>query len=498
MSRRLAAAVLLLAALLALGAAGIAGAQAPAASQTATPPAPAAAAQEAPALSLREAVLQALENNPSLKAERLVPEIRRTAVAEELGLLDPRLTAEAAHTLPGATTTASSGASAGLSLSFSTGTSLSAALAAGWDPISSGYDVQVTQSLLAGGRLSANLALVKQARLEVQASEQELRGFTEALVAAVQQAYWDYYLALRQREIYRESLALAERQLEEARVRAQVGQIAPIELAAPRAEIVSRREALREGENRVQTTRLTLLLAILPAGASLEAPVDLADSPAPVGPLDQLSSHLSLASRRRPELLQARFELERGTLEVIRTRNGLLPRLDAFIALGGSGGGTGYTGSFADTLSAAAQDSGLQAGLSLELALGNRAARAQAGRARLERAQAEESLRALERTVEAEVRSAWLETGTAAERVTSSAELRQLQEQTLAAETEKFRAGTSTTYLVAQAQRDLLAGQLAEAQAAVEQLLAVTTLYRLEGTLLERSGVAVEAEKEGQ
>jgi outer membrane protein TolC len=218
------------------------------------------------------------------------------------------------------------------------------------------------------------------------------------------------------------------------------------------------------------------------------------DSPAPPeGPLDELSSHLSLALTRRPELVQARLELERGELEVTRTRNGLLPRLDFFIALGG----TGYASSFTDSLPAAFEEPTLSAGLSLELALGNRAAKARAERARLGRAQTEESLRALERTVEAEVRAAWLEAGFAAERVSSSAELRQLQEQTLAAETEKFRSGTSTTFLVAQAQRDLLAGQLAEAQAAVGYLLAVAGLYRLEGTLLERSGVSVEAEKEG-
>jgi outer membrane protein len=492
MSRSLAAA-----ALLALGAAGLAGAQAASDGSPAAAPAPAPAALEVPALSLREAVLRALQNNPSLKAQRLVPEVQRTTVGEQLGFLDPVLTAQAGHTWPAAATSAPGGAEAGLSLELATGTSLSAALSAGWDPVSSGYDVQVTQSLLAGGRLSANLARVRQARLDVLASEHELRGFTQELVADVQQAYWDYYLALREREIYRESLALAERQLEEARVRAQVGQIAPIELAAPRAEVVSRREALREGEKSVQTTRFALLAAILPSGADLDEPVVLADSPAPVQPLEGLASHLSLASRRRPELLQARLELERGTLEVVRTRNGLLPRLDFFLALGGSGGGTGYAGSFADTLPAAAQDAALSAGLSLELALGNRAARARAERARLARAQAEESLRALERTVESDVRTAWLEAGVAAQRVSTSAELRQLQEQTLAAETEKFRAGTSTTFLVAQAQRDLLAGQLAEAQAAVRYLLAVTTLYRLEGTLLERSGVAVEAEKEG-
>ena len=466
MSRRLAAALLVCRAL--------------AAAAQASPP-PDAALE----LSLREAVLLALEHNPSLKAQRLVPEIRRTAVQEELGLLDPQLSAGASHTWPTAPV-AGSGAEAELALSLPTGTSLSASLGAGWDPVSASYDVQVTQSLLDGGRLPANLARVRQARLDVQASQHELRGFTASLVAGVQQAYWEHYLALRQREIYRESLGLAERQLEESRIRVQVGQIAPSELAAPRAEVVSRQEALREGEKRVETSRLGLLLRLHLPETGLDTTVRLADSPgAPAGPLDELFRHLALASSRRPELLQARLELERGKLEVTRTRSGLLPRLDAFIALGG----TGYAEAFGDTFAAAAQDSGLNAGLSLELALGNRGAKARAERARLGRAQAEESLRALERTVEVDVRSAWLEAGFAAGRVSSSAELRALQEQTLAAETEKFRGGSSTTFLVAQAQRDLLASQLSEAQAAVGYLLAVVNLYRLEGSLLERSGI---------
>ena len=293
-----------------------------------------------------------------------------------------------------------------MSLSFATGTSVGVSLAAGWDPVSAGYDVEVTQALLAGGRLGANLARVRQARLDILASEHELRGFTEALVADVQQAYWDHYLALRQREIYRESLALAERQLEESRVRVQVGQIAPIELAAPRAELTSRREALREGEKRVETTRLALLLRIDPPGAGLESALSLADSPSPpVGALDELAAHLTLALRRRPELLQARLALERGELEVARTRGGLLPRLDAFMRSRRHGVRRGLRGR------PARRGRGLQPerGPEPRARLGQPGGRARAERARLGRAQAEEALRALERTVEADVRSAWLE-----------------------------------------------------------------------------------------
>jgi outer membrane protein TolC len=192
---------------------------------------------------------------------------------------------------------------------------------------------------------------------------------------------------------------------------------------------------------------------------------------------------VALGLGRRPDLAQARLALERGELEVVRTRAGLLPRLDLFLRLGG----TGYADSFDDPYASA--------GLRFQLPLGNRAAEARSERARLTRTQAEEALRGLERSVEADVRNAWREAQFTAAGIAASAELRALQEEKLAAEVEKFRNGSSTTYLVAQAQRDLLAGQLAEAQAAVSYLLAVVSLYRLEGTLLERGGVTLDKEE---
>lgn len=432
------------------------------------------------ALSLQEAVLGALERNLALRVVRLGTAIRATYVQEEQASLDPVLAAEAGQVLAGSLPGLTSGAEAGLGLGFATGTSLGVSVSAGWaDPWPLGADLQVTQALLAGGRVAANRARIEQARLDLFASRHELHGFAEALAAEVESAYWDHYLALRQLEITRESLGLAERQLEEARVRVEVGRIAGSELAAPRAEVVSRRVALREGEKRVQSTRQALVLLVDPAGAGPDTPLRLLDRPAPpAGPLEDPRAHVSLGLRRRPDLAQARLELERGELEVVRTRAGLLPRLDLFARLGGT--------ATADALEVQPYAS---AGLRFQLPLGNRAARARAERARLSRTQAEEALRALELSVEADIRAAWREAQFAAEGIASSAELRALQEQKLAAEVEKFRNGTSTTYLVAQAQRDLLSSQLEEARAAVAYLLAVISLYRREGTLLERSGL---------
>ncbi|UCF84085.1 MAG: TolC family protein, partial [Desulfobacteraceae bacterium] len=66
---------------------------------------------------------------------------------------------------------------------------------------------------------------------------------------------------------------------------------------------------------------------------------------------------------------------------------------------------------------------------------------------------------------------------------------RQFQEEKLRVETEKFRVGRSTNFLVAQAQRDLVSSQISEIQAVVKYLKSLVELHRLEGSLLERRGI---------
>ena len=67
---------------------------------------------------------------------------------------------------------------------------------------------------------------------------------------------------------------------------------------------------------------------------------------------------------------------------------------------------------------------------------------------------------------------------------------RRLQEEKVRAEMEKFRVGKSTTLLVAQTQRDLLLSQINEVMAVVANLKALVELFRFEGSLLERRGIA--------
>ncbi|HCY87726.1 MAG TPA: TolC family protein, partial [Desulfobacteraceae bacterium] len=79
---------------------------------------------------------------------------------------------------------------------------------------------------------------------------------------------------------------------------------------------------------------------------------------------------------------------------------------------------------------------------------------------------------------------------TARKLIAAARATREFEEQTVQAEIERFKAGTSTALLVVQARRDLLVSQIAEARAVINYRIALVRLFMAEGSLLERRGLS--------
>ena len=184
---------------------------------------------------------------------------------------------------------------------------------------------------------------------------------------------------------------------------------------------------------------------------------------------------------------QARLQVKSGDLELIKTKNGLLPVLDMFITLGKTGYADSFRDSADDTLEG--ESHGWEAGLNLSYPIGNRSARERYTRAQITQRQSEEALGNMEQLVQVGVRSAYIEINRAKEQVEATAATRRFQEETLRVETEKFRVGKSTSILIARAQRDLVESQISEIEAIINHIKALIDLYRLEGSLLEHRGI---------
>ncbi len=460
-------------------------------------------------VTVTEAVLLSLENNRELLVQRLDPSIQQTFEDQERAVFDPTTSADISAVRVEGERLARSGSRTedfttdfidgiiSLEQYFPTGTTV--ALEARTEiNDSSLYDksfyssrlgMTVSQALLRGFGNDVNLIRLRQARLDTRMSEYELRGFTEFLVAEVEHTFWDYALARRQIEIVEESLKVARQQLAETKELIAVGRLARAELAAVQAEVALQEQALIEARANKDTIRLQLLRLLDPKGPGIwQREIDLIYQPIlPEIKMEDVELHVAVSMRMRPILNEARLEILRDDLEIVKTQNGLLPLLDLFITLGKSG----YADSFGKSISNISEDNyDASTGVNFEYPIFNRDAKARHRRALLTHEQAQKALDNLSQLVEVDVRTAYIEVNRTKQQIAASSVTRMFDEEKLRTETEKLRVGKSTSFLVAQAQRDLLVSRIAEVQALANYLKALIELYRQDGSLLERRRIS--------
>ena len=459
-------------------------------------------------ITVKEAILIALENNRSLLVERINPSIRKTFEDQELAVFDPTVEAEVSARRNDIKSLNQSGSynvnsindviqgSISLKNIFPTGTFVEAeAVTKSTDSdlyneqySSTRLGLSITQSLLRGYGTDVNLAQLRQLRIETDITQYELRGFSESLLAQVENTYWDYALSQRQMEIVEESLKLARQQITETEEMIKVGAMAESELVAVQAEVAAQQQGLINAKSNFESNRLRLLRLLNPPGQTLwDREINMVHPPTlPEIKLDVVETHVALAIRMRPEMNQAKLDIQKEKLEIVRTKNGLLPKMDLFITLGK----TGYADSFSGSVKDIDGDSyDMMAGINFKYPIFNRDARAQHRRAILRRDQAEMALDNLKQLVELDVRNAYIEVNRTKEQISASTATRKFQEEKMRIETEKFRVGLSVNFIVAQAQRDLLSSRINEVQAVVNYLKALINFYRQEGSLLERRGI---------
>ena len=460
-------------------------------------------------LSLEDATLLALRYNRDLAVQQLNPVIAGTFETIERGVFDPEAflgfqyaeeTASETDRGTGAQFDVESRdieAEAGVRQSLPSGTDIEMSVTQGRDASNRAPEQQtarlgltVTQQLLEDAGPAVNLVSIRQAQLETRASLYELEAFAETLLADVETAYWAVVLSTEEVRIVEESLAFSRQQLDDVEQRIELGALASADAAVARTEVALREQALIDAKSELQRQKLRLLFLVNPGGdVRLDRPLRLV-SPADfeLRPLDDLAARVTLAEQSRPDLSEARLRLEQDRLETIATRNGVLPRLEVFIALGRSGFGDRFDESF-DDLNGESYD--FTAGVAFSKFLGDDADRGANQRAYVSRQQSAAAVENLRQLVALDVRLAATEIERSRQQVAASALTLEYQQDTVQAERDRYEAGASTALLVAQAQRDLLEAQIGEVEAVVAYRLAWVDLYLAEGTLLERRGCSL-------
>lgn len=348
----------------------------------------------------------------------------------------------------------------------------------------------ISQPLLRGAGTDVNLAALRQARNFAAQSEHEFRASVIDVVRRTERAYWELVLAKEVIAIREFGVTLAANQMTRQEELESVGKALGGSVMAARAERLARQADLADAKAAMRSQAIALIQLMHPESTPRwEITFDPQDGADVVNVATEPLESERLSLLYRPELAQARLSLANLELDVVRARNGRLPRLNMVGQYRDASGGQGPAST--NSTSAVGEDT-YHVGLQFETAIFNRAERARFRRAQLSQERGLGYIAQLEEEIAAQVRQAIIEVERQWERLAATTEAVLSRREAVRVIEGRHEVGMATNLDVLQVQRDLIQSQVDDATARVRYIEALTELYAAEGTLLERRGVALE------
>jgi outer membrane protein len=313
-------------------------------------------------LTLREAVMMALENNRDIEIERLNTRMNEFDLRAAKGVYDPALTASVFydHSVTPVASLLAGGADGRLKTTDFAGTSKithrlpwqGGSVEAVFDQsrgttqnlfnslnpqFTTSLSVEFSQPLFRNRRIDEPRRQIKIAKKRLDLSDSQFRQRAIEIVAKVERAYWDLVFAIRDEEIKRESVELARTQLAHNERLVEQGALAPVDVISTRVEVERRTDEAEAAVETIQRAENALKALTLASGdtgmwnATL-APVEKPelDSSA-LMPFDDA---LKLAFKNRPEMEQYRLRGELNNIDVDYFRDQTKPRIDLIASYG--------------------------------------------------------------------------------------------------------------------------------------------------------------------
>ncbi|HKE05534.1 MAG TPA: TolC family protein [Blastocatellia bacterium] len=509
-------------------------------------------------LTLRDAMSMALEYNRDIEVERLNVRMNEFDLRAAQGFYDPNLAASLYydHRVIPATSIFASGKTGNVagSATFTQRTPWQGSSITGvfdnnrattdnlFVTLNPQYTTNLsftfTQPILRNRTIDSGRRQIKITKKRLDISDSQFRQRAIEIIAQVQRAYWDLVFARRDQEIKRESVDLANTQLEHNERLVEAGTLAKSDIISARVELERRKDEAEAAVDAIQRAENALKALMAQAGdgeiwqselVPVEQPQIEVSAPLP------LEDALRLAMRNRPEMEQYRLRGELNKIDAEYLRNQTKPQVDFFVTYGAAG----LAGPLRTTenpinasnailygrinqLSALAGLSPLPVtsagrtpeeliggygqslanlfkndfrswrfGLTVNLPLRNRTAEANLGRSLAEGKQIEVQRQKTEQLIEVEVRDSLQSVETAKKRVDAAKNSRVNAELQYQSEQRKFDAGQSTNFFVLDRQNALSAARGRELRALTDYTKAVAEFQRALSTTLSSNNVEV-------
>ena len=375
----------------------------------------------------------------------------------------------------------------------------------------------MTQPLVRGFGMSLNRRFIRIAQNEQKITSLLFQQQLIETVYGVIRLYTDLVALSEDVKVKQETVTLAEKLFADTKAQVDEGTLAPVEMTRANAQVFASRQdlinstGLLEEQEAILKTVLTRRGNEDPEVANARVlPTDTLNIPEKetARPLQEI---LSEAVSNRPDLGQARLQVQNSEIGLVGSRNLLRPEVD-LVGIAQNNGlagvanplsqapGIPYTGGFGDVLNQVFTRKFPTYGIGVQvtLPLRNRVAEADVARDELQLRQSEVRVRQLQNQARLEVEDAMIAMRRARSSYEAAVQTRLLQQESLEAEQAKYEVGASTSFFVIQYESLLSQARSTEVAAKSAYIKARAALQRATGSILTENKISLDTAYKGR
>ncbi len=475
-------------------------------------------------LSLKDCVQIGVEHNLDIQVARVAPRIARYSYRSSFAGYDPTLTAgytygfskNPSSITPGSSTETYSSdiysdrLNGGLSWLAPTGTRVNATGSYNRSGTSSGMyngtwdeetmrgdqftangNLSLTQPLLKGMWIDSTRMGIKVARKNLDISQQTYELNLMNTILSIENAYFDLIGARENVIAAEQNLTQAEEFLQETLKKVEIGSLIELDSKDAESQASSAKTSLISMRQSYKTAANTLR-SLLSDDFALwqDVQFDLVDELLSTPTMPNRSDSWYKGMTMRPELLQAKSNLEINDINVKYSFNQLFPQLDLVGSYGHSGASTAI-GHPAITTTAQGTYPSYGVGGQLSVPLGNISARNAYKTRKAEREQQILTLKKTEQNIMVQIDNAINAVNSSYEAIISSRNASKYAKEAWEAGKIRLDHGKATSFEVLQLQTTYFQRRLSEITAIVSYNKQLAALRNAEGSTLEHYGIAV-------
>ena len=368
-----------------------------------------------------------------------------------------------------------------------------------WSTLNPAYEsdlkFSLSQPLLKNAGLRTNTHTIRVSEFEKKIEDAKTKLEAIRILASADKAYWLVYGASQELGVRQQQYKLAERQLNEARLRVKSEAAPKVEITRAESGMAARLEGIIQAATQLRLAERNLRFIMNRPDLPLDSYQGLIPStdPNPVGLQLESKKLIQYALDNRMEMLETELQLAMDQSTIDFAKNQKLPLITLDYSYNINGLGNSYGHSF-DQLSRV-DFPDWQVGMQAQIPIGNKAANARLQQAILMRAQRLATKEQRKQAIEHEVLNALDQLNENWQRILAARQEVIYAGRTFEAERRQFELGVRTSTEVLDAAARLADAQLREVRALLDYQVTQVDIAYATGTLLGEAQVEWDVKK---